>query len=152
MVENKEIIVQKIETGIVIDHIPRLCSSKIIRILDLYNKFEFYTGVNCHSHKLGKKDFIKIVNGDVSNEELNKIALVSPGATVMRIKNFEIVEKIPITMLDDVVNIVKCPNAGCITNQEPYNTTHFVKKSENPLRIKCKFCERTFKEEELEFL
>lgn len=151
MVENKEIIVQKIENGIVIDHIPRQCSSKVIRMLDLYNKFEFYTGVNCKSHKLGRKDFIKIVNGDVSNEELNKIALVSPGATVMRIKNFDIVEKIPITISEEINNMVKCPNAGCITNKEPYRKTKFIKKSEKPLQIKCKYCERTFKEEELNF-
>jgi aspartate carbamoyltransferase regulatory subunit len=152
MVAQKELIVQKIENGIVIDHIPRMASSKVVKILNLYNRFEFYTGINCHSHKLGRKDFIKIVNGNVCNDELNKIALVAPGATAMRIKNFEIVEKVPITVSDDIINLVKCPNAGCITNQEPYRKTHFLKKSEKPLRIKCKYCERTFKEEELEFL
>lgn len=152
MVAEKEIIVRKIENGIVIDHIPRMTSSKIVEMLHLYDKFEFYTGINCHSHKLGRKDFIKIVNGDVSNEELSKIALVAPGATVMRIKNFEIVEKIPITLLEDIKNIVKCPNIGCITNQEPYKITHFLKLSEKPMKIKCKFCERTFKEGEFEFL
>jgi len=152
MVENKDLIVQKIENGIVIDHIPKMSSSKIVEMLHLYDKFEFYTGINCHSHKLGRKDFIKIVNGDVSNEELSKIALVAPGATVMRIKDFEIVEKIPITLLEDIKNMVKCPNIGCITNQEPYKITHFLKLSEKPMKIKCKFCERTFKEGEFEFL
>lgn len=152
MVENKELMVQKIENGIVIDHIPKMASSKIVDMLHLHDKFEFYNGINCHSHKLGRKDFIKIVNGDVSNEELNKIAMVAPGATVMRIKNFEIVAKIPITLLEDIRNIVKCPNTGCITNQEPYKITHFIKLSEKPMKIKCKFCERTFKEGEFEFL
>lgn len=152
MVEKKEIIVQKIEQGIVIDHIPVLASDKIIKILKLYKRFEFYTGINCNSHKIGKKDFIKIVNGDVSNEELNKIALVAPGATVMRIKDYEIVEKIPITISEEIKNIVKCPNTGCITNQEPYKKTHFLRTDEKPLKIKCKFCERTFKEGEFEFL
>ncbi len=152
MVEEKEMIVRKIENGIAIDHIPKMSSSKIIQILKLYNRFEFYTGINCNSGKIGKKDFIKIVNGDVSNEELNKIALVAPGATVMRIKNYEIVEKIPITISDEIKNLVKCPNIGCITNQEPYKITHFIKLSEKPMKIKCKFCERTFKEGEFEFL
>ena len=152
MVENTGLIVQKIEHGIVIDHIPKMASSKIIKILKLYSRFEFYTGINCQSQKIGRKDFIKIVNGDVSNAELNKIAMVAPGAAVMRIKNFEIVEKIPITLLDDIINIVKCPNAGCITNQEPYKITHFIKLSEKPMKIKCKFCEGTFKEGEFEFL
>lgn len=151
MVE-KELIVQKIENGIVIDHIPRRSSSKIIQILKLYDRFEFYTGINCHSGKIGRKDFIKIVNGDVSNEELNKIALVAPGATVMRIKDFEIVEKIPITVSDEINNIVKCPNTGCITNQEPYRKTSFIKTSDKPFKIKCKFCERTFKTGEFELL
>lgn len=152
MVENKEMIVNKIENGIVIDHIPRMSSSKIIQILKLYNRFEFYTGINCQSKKIGRKDFIKIVNGDVDNEELNKIALVAPGATVMRIKNFEIVEKIPITIAEEIRNLVKCPNTGCITNQEPYKKTHFIKLSDKPLKIKCRFCERTYKESEFEFL
>ncbi|MBW3004347.1 aspartate carbamoyltransferase regulatory subunit [Candidatus Woesearchaeota archaeon] len=152
MVEDKEMIVRKIENGIVIDHIPRMSSSKVIQILKLYNRFEFYAGINCQSQKIGRKDFIKIVNGDVSNEELNKIALVAPGATVMRIKNYEIVEKIPITISEEITNLVKCPNAGCITNQEPYKVTNFIKISDKPLRIKCKYCERTFKEGEFEFL
>ena len=152
MVENTGLIVQKIENGIVIDHIPKMASSRIVKMLHLHDRFEFYNGINCKSNKLGRKDFIKIVNGDVSNAELNKIAMVAPGATVMRIKNFEIVEKIPITLLEDIVNIVKCPNTGCITNQEPYKITHFIKLSEKPMKIKCKFCEGTFKEGEFEFL
>ena len=152
MTEEQEIIVKKIEQGIVIDHIPKKASDKIIRILKLYDRFEFYTGINCQSKKIGRKDFIKIVNGDVSNEELNKIALVAPGATVMRIKNYEIFEKIPITISSEITNLVKCPNTGCITNQEPYKITKFLKINGNPLKIRCKFCERTFKEGEFEIL
>ena len=152
MIEEKEIIVKKIEKGIVIDHIPRSASAKIIQMLKLYNRFEFYTGINCHSYKLGRKDFIKIVNGDLSNEELNKIALIAPGATVMRIKDYNIIEKIPITISKEICNLVKCPNAGCITNQEPYRNTQFLKLTEKPLKLKCKFCERIFKEGEFEFL
>ncbi|MBD3303789.1 aspartate carbamoyltransferase regulatory subunit [Candidatus Woesearchaeota archaeon] len=152
MAENKGLMVQKIENGIVIDHIPKMASSRIVRMLHLHDRFEFYNGINCRSNKLGRKDFIKIVKGDLSNEELNKIAMVAPGATVMRIKGFEIVEKIPITISDEIKNLVKCPNTGCITNQEPYKKTHFIKLSDKPLKIKCRFCERTFKEGEFEFL
>ena len=50
MVEKKEIVVQKIENGIVIDHIPLAASYKIIKILEInrcaIGKSQFYRYIN----------------------------------------------------------------------------------------------------------
>ena len=153
MTENHR-VVQRIERGIVIDHVPAGKSKYIVRILKLETApaTEYYTGINVSSQRLGRKDFIKIVNRDLTRNELDKIALFAPRATVNRIENFAVKEKIPITAPEKVEGVLVCPNMNCITNYEPGQESRFLRTSQQPLAIRCAYCEREFGEDEFNFL
>lgn len=145
-------IVKKIENGFVIDHIPPGKSEKIIKLLGMEDKgTEMYVGRNVPSKKLGRKDFIKIVGLKLTKNSLDKVSLIA-NATVSRIENFSVAEKIYIDIPQRIENILKCPNLNCISNNEPFVKTIFLSINKNPLVIKCVFCEMEFFQQELEFL
>ena len=125
----KELIVSAIENGTVIDHIV---SSEVFRVMRLLNleKCEetVYMGSNLESQKLGKKGIIKVANRFFAPEEINKIALVSPNATIIEIRNFEVTKKTKVELPQTVKGIVKCMNPNCITNHEVIEV-HFIRKN-----------------------
>ena len=88
MENKKEILVSAIENGTVIDHIPTESVYQVIRILGLEKyKDEVLIGNYLNSSKLGKKGIVKIKNKHFSVEEVSKIALVAPLATIIDIYN-----------------------------------------------------------------
>ena len=83
-----------IENGTVIDHIPSKNVFQVIKILNLEtygNQILF--GTNLESKKYGTKGIIKVTNKFFKKEEINKIALVAPKASLIIIKDFKIIEK-----------------------------------------------------------
>ena len=83
----KELIVSALENGTVIDHIPSASLFQVIKILSLekYNDQVLFA-TNLNSQKYGKKGVIKIKNKFFKIDEINKIALVAPTATLIVIK------------------------------------------------------------------
>ena len=88
---NKKIKVNAFKNGTVIDHIAAGKVLKVIEILNLTGNDSVMMGMNLSSNKIGKKDIIKIENRELSQEEANSIALISPKATLIIIKDFEVV-------------------------------------------------------------
>lgn len=147
----KELIVSALENGTVIDHIA---SKEVFQVLHLLNleKCEetVYMGSNLESQKLGRKGIIKVANRYFAPEELNKIALVSPNATVIEIRNFEVVKKTKVELPSQVKGIVKCMNPNCITNHETIET-NFNVVSGDEVKLKCHFCEKFTTKDNMEF-
>ena len=84
----KELKVSAIENGTVIDHIPSQSVFQVIRILNLTNYHnQLLTGTNLDSNKMGKKGIIKVSNKFFESDEINKIALVAPSATLIIIRS-----------------------------------------------------------------
>ena len=52
------------------------------------------------------------------SEEINKIALVAPTATLIVIKDYTVVYKAKVEIPDNINKIVKCINPNCITNMK----------------------------------
>ena len=98
MKENKEEGTQKlyaIKEGTVIDHIPARQALKVISVLGINQDDSIVgLGINFQSGKMGKKDIVKIENKHITKEELNKIALFAPNATINRISNYKVAEKL----------------------------------------------------------
>ncbi len=137
-----ELKVTAIENGTVIDHIPANSVFKVLRILNLQeNKNQVLFGDNLDSKKYGKKGIIKVSNTTFASDEINKIALVAPIATLIVIKHFEVVEKKQVEVPDTVYNIVKCINPNCVTNHESISTK-FTIVDKNDLRLQCHYCEK----------
>jgi len=147
----KELQVSALENGTVIDHITFGSVLFVIKILNLENVEDpIYFGANLKSVKYGKKGLIKVSNRYFRPDEINKIALVSPSATLIEIKDFEIVKKSRVEIPDDVKDIVKCFNPKCITNVEDVPTRFHVIDKVN-LKLKCHYCEKITSKNIMEF-
>ncbi|MCX6278875.1 MAG: aspartate carbamoyltransferase regulatory subunit [Bacteroidetes bacterium] len=138
----KELKVSAIENGTVIDHIPTNNVFQVIKILNLteYNN-QLLIGTNLESRKMGKKGIIKVTNKFFESDEINKIALVAPSATLIIIKNFEVVEKKKVEVPDTAEKIVRCFNPNCITNNENISTK-FTVIDKVELKLRCHYCEK----------
>jgi len=151
-VNPKELKVSAIENGTVIDHIPARNVFQVVRILGL-DTFDnqMLIGINLDSQKYGKKGIIKVNNRFFEPEEINKISLVAPTATLIVIRDFAVVEKKNVTVPDVVHNIVKCFNPNCITNHESIPTNFLVVNKED-LKLLCHYCEKVTGKDTMTFI
>jgi aspartate carbamoyltransferase regulatory subunit len=137
-----ELKVSAIENGTVIDHIPSNSVFQVIKILGLAEyQNQLLIGTNLDSRKMGKKGIIKVSNKFFRSDEINKIALVAPTATLIIIRNFEVTEKKKVEVPDVADNIVKCFNPNCITNNEDI-ATMFTVIDKKELKLRCHYCEK----------
>ena len=138
----KELAVAALENGTVIDHIPPHSLFKVVDLLGIANLPNSVTiGNNLSSRRYGKKGIIKIADVFFPEETLSRIALVAPNANINVIRNYEIVDKHRVSLPDEIVDIVKCGNPKCISNNEPMPTRFHVVDRENRV-IRCHYCER----------
>lgn len=141
-----------IEDGVVIDHIPAKKAIDVINVLGAMEGDTIVTlGINLESSKMGKKDVVKIERKNLSRDELMKISLIAPKATVNIIKNHKVAEKVELKIPLVFEDMVKCPNPNCITRHEPVKS-RFHTVSREPFRLKCHFCERVFERGEVSLL
>ena len=148
----KELKVSAIENGTVIDHIPGKVLFQVVKILNLDEVADQVTfGINLDSQKMGKKGIIKVSNKFFRPDEINKIALVAPTATLIIIRDFKVVEKKKVDIPDTVEKIVKCFNPNCITNHEAI-TTRFLVINKIDLKLQCHYCEKITARDTISFL
>jgi len=144
--------IEKIKNGIVIDHIKQGKAPEVLRILGIDENFPGIVSVaiNVPSRILGRKDMVKVENRDLNGKEVNKIAIISPDATINKIRNYKVAEKYKVSLPKEIVGIIKCPNPNCVTNKsrEPV-ISRFIVKSKKPLILSCTYCERELKGEEI---
>lgn len=147
----KELVVSAIENGTVIDHIPTDVLYQVIRLLGLEKyEDEVLIGNHLSSQKFGSKGIIKIKNKYFTKEELSKIALVAPNATIIKIENYEVVNKFDVEIPDHVENFVKCANPMCVTNHEVI-PTRFTVVDKDSLKLRCHYCEKFTTKETIHF-
>jgi len=148
----KELVVSAIENGTVIDHIPADKLFQVVKALSLTKcETQILMGNNLDSKKLGKKGIIKCQDKFFEHSEINKIALITPMATLIVIRDYSVVEKISIDSPDTIEGMVKCFNPKCITNNEAV-TTKFNVIDKNDIKLQCHYCQKITKKETLAFL
>jgi len=145
----KELKVPAIKEGTVIDHIPSRETFKVMRILDLreFNQ-RISVALNLKSKALGKKGIIKVGKRLLTQDEVNKIAILAPKATVNIIKDYKVKEKITVDIPEEIHNIIKCSNPKCITNNEKVKTTFRI-LNKSPLQVLCTHCERVMESKDI---
>lgn len=144
--------VSAIKEGTVIDHIPAKNLFKVISILGLdkiENQITF--GTNLESGKLGAKAIIKVSDKFFADNEINKIALIAPHAKLNIIRDYAVVEKKIVETPEIITGIVKCFNPKCITNNETI-TTSFKVIVDDPIALKCKYCEKITIEDQIKMV
>ena len=135
---DKQLIVSALENGTVLDHIPADQVYKALDILDLKGADHQITiGINLKSKQLGRKGIIKIADDD-----LNRLALIAPKATVNIIRNFKVVEKKKLEMPAVVEGIARCMNPKCITNHQPVRTRFTTIDNGSSISLLCHYCEK----------
>ena len=140
---HKELVVSALENGTVLDHIPAENVYKALDLLDLKDiENQITIGINLTSKAQGKKGIIKIEDKFFEDDELNKLALIAPKATVNIIRDFKVVEKKKLTMPTEVVGIAKCRNPKCVTNHQPIKTRFATVKNNDKISLKCHYCEK----------
>jgi len=151
MASEEELRVKKIKEGTVIDHITAGNALSVLRILGLTGSGENVVTVamNVSSHKLGKKDIVKVEGRELSPDEVDRISLISPKATINIIRNYKVVEKQKTRMPSVIRGIVKCANLSCISNSNEPVTPMFIVESEEPLRMRCHYCNRVMGKEDI---
>ncbi|MCL1844895.1 MAG: aspartate carbamoyltransferase regulatory subunit [Defluviitaleaceae bacterium] len=131
--------ITSISNGIIIDHIQ---AGSGLKILDYLN-FDTEHGsvaliMNVSSNKHGKKDIIKLENYE--NVDVNVLGLIDHHATVIYIKNHEIVKKIKLTLPEKVTNVLRCKNPRCITSSESVPHVFNLADAEAG-KYQCEYCD-----------
>lgn len=135
--------VYQLKDGTVIDHIPQGKALKVMEVLKLDKEEEkFITcGMNLESKKYGLKDVVKIEHKELCGDEVNKISLIAPNATVNILRNGKVTKKNKVSIPYEINGLIKCSNPMCITNKDLIKTKfYFVDKE--PLKVRCHYCER----------
>ena len=148
---NHELHVSKIKDGTVIDHITGGCALEVIKILGITGreKRTVTIAINVPSKRMKMKDVVKIEGRALDPREINKIALVAPHATINMIKNYEVIEKLEVTLPRFIENIIKCTNPLCVSNSNEPVETKFYVHAEEPLLMKCHYCGRILEEADI---
>ena len=149
----KELKVSALENGTVIDHIPANKLFTVIKILNLNTGSNpVYFGTNMNSKKFGSKGIIKISDRYFVREEINKIALVAPTATLIKIEDYKVVNKYKVETPKEIKSFAKCFNPKCITNHQAVPTKFTVFTDEkNIIKLHCHYCEKTTSQENMIF-
>ncbi len=148
----KKLIVSKIANGTVIDHIPAGKALKVLKILGITGEEGYRVALvmNVASDRLGRKDIVKVEDRFLSKEEVDRIALIAPTATINIIRDYKVVEKREVELPDVIEGIVKCINPNCVTNQpREHVKPRFKVLSKKPVKLECHYCGEVMGEGEI---
>ena len=143
----KEMRVRRIEHGTVIDHITSGQALNVLRILGVSGTTSAVVSVamNVPSGAIGSKDIVKVENRELEEEEVDRISLIAPNATINIIRDFEVIEKYRVDLPEKLVGVVKCANPNCISNtNEPVISRFTVNKK--PVELRCIYCDHVISE------
>ncbi len=138
----KDLRVSKIKDGTVIDHISAGYALDVVKILGItgHERRIITIAINIPSKNFIVKDIVKIEGRALNSQEVNRIALVAPHASINIIQNYSVVKKLEVKLPKIIEGIIKCINPSCISNSNEPVTPKFYVKSEDPLNLKCHYC------------
>jgi len=136
--------VKKIRNGTVIDHIAPGHALDVLHILDINGKRGQVVSavMNVESKQLGRKDIVKIEDRELNPQEVDKIALIAPKATINIVREYEVTSKKRVQLPETIRGIIRCNNPSCVLNAREPVTSEFEVEILEPLRIRCHYCGR----------
>ncbi len=138
----KEMRVRPIRHGTVIDHITAGQALNVLKILGIHGTTTAVVSVamNVPSGVLKSKDIVKVEDRELKEEEVDRISLIAPNATINIIRDFEVIEKYRVDLPDRLDGVVKCDNPNCISNtDEPVISKFMINKK--PVELRCIYCD-----------
>lgn len=155
MNSERHLLIPKIESGIVIDHVPAGLGPGILELLRSYaglNDAQITLGLNYESNKLGRKDMLKIIAPELPSKVLAHLSMVAPGVTIKRIDNYSVQGKYSLQPPDHIEGLARCINPNCISNHEQQASASFSRLGETSHKFRCAYCERVFELDELDIV
>ncbi len=119
------LLISPIRNGTVIDHITAGEALNVLKIIGITGTTteSISVATNVKSGKMAKKDIVKIENRELRKDEVNRIALIAPNASINIIRNYDVFEKKGVEIPGILAGVVRCPNPGCISNtNEPIDS------------------------------
>jgi aspartate carbamoyltransferase regulatory subunit len=137
-----ELYVAKIKDGTVIDHIMGGYALDVVKILGITGreKGTVTIAINVPSKRFKTKDIVKVEGRELNPQEVHKIALLAPRATINIIRDYKVVKKQEVKLSKVVDDIIRCANPACISNSNEPVQAKFYVDNEDPLLLKCHYC------------
>lgn len=137
--------VTAINNGTVIDHVPAGAALDVLRMLgisgDRSNPVSLV--MNVPSSKHGRKDIIKVEDRELTQDELDRLALIAPHASVAIIRAYSVAKKREVGLGEELVNIARCTFSNCITQNPREPQDHRLRViAADPLELRCRYCGR----------
>jgi len=130
--------VNSITNGIVIDHVRAGFGIKVLKYLNIdTGRGSIALLMNVKSRKHGRKDLIKLHN--VESVDVDVLGLIDHNATVIYIRDNEIVNKVKLALPEKVTNVLKCKNPRCITSVEV--VPHIFHLLDDTGTYRCEYCD-----------
>jgi len=152
MSEEETMLVQKISDGTVIDHIAAGKALSVLRLLGNPENRGVTVALvaNVQSSKMGKKDILKVEGVELSDEQVQKLALIAPLASVNIIRSYRVLQKKNAVPPKTLVGVLGCKAATCVSVREKDSVSSiFTLVSSNPLVYQCKYCGRDLTGQEI---
>jgi len=143
--------VSKIKNGTVIDHVSSGHALDVVKILGITGRTGGIVTIamNVPSKKHGVKDIVKVEGRELDSDEVDRIALLAPHATINIIRDYVVAEKQRVKLPKVIRGIVKCANPTCISNSEEPIQPRFYVEREEPLLLKCHYCGYIMEKEDI---
>lgn len=133
--------IDRIENGIVLDHITAGNSMHIYNVLKL-DQLDCTVALiqNANSPKMGKKDIIKISTH--MELDLDILGYLDPGITVNLIRDGEVAQQRTLALPERVVGVISCKNPRCITSVERGIVHEFRLTDPRKKIYRCIYCDQ----------
>lgn len=136
--------VTPIRNGTVIDHLPAGSALKVCEVLGIPRPGSASTVsvvLNVPSDSMGHKDLVKVEDRDLREEDLSRLAVLAPDATVNTIRDYHVADKTQPELPERVTAVVDCPNGACVTNDgEPVDSEFEVHRNGDGIELSCAYC------------
>lgn len=140
--------ISKIKNGTVIDRVSPGRALEVLKILGILPgtkaKVSFVMNISSLKMPGGKKDIVKIEGPELTENETDKITLISPNATINIIRDYKVAKKYQVELPDVIIDIIKCSRSTCITNnpkEAGIVETKFNVIDREPITLECHHCE-----------
>jgi aspartate carbamoyltransferase regulatory subunit len=145
---DRELRVSKIRNGTVIDHLTAGQALNVLALLGIDGSGgeTVSVGMNVPSDTLATKDIVKVEGRELSQSEVDVLAVISPEATINIIREFDVVEKQRIDRPESVDGVLECPNHNCITRGDEPIRTRFAVLADG---LRCHYCGEIVREAEI---
>jgi aspartate carbamoyltransferase regulatory subunit len=145
-------LVQKISDGTVIDHVPAAKALSVLRLLGnpQLRGVTVALVMNVSSSKMKKKDIVKVEGVELNEEQIQRLALIAPLATINIIRSYRVSDKKNAVPPKTLTGVLNCNTPTCVSVKEKNAVPSlFFLSRPSPLTYTCKYCGRELTENDI---